>query len=435
MPYKQFFILGCIFAAMLLTPSSYACTTFCLDSDDNLVVGKNFDWPIGDALLVVNKRNVTKTAYFWTGEQTAVWTSKYGSVTFNPHGAEHPFSGMNEVGLVVSAMGLSASIYQAPDSRPVISALQWIQYQLDNAATVAQVISSDLDLRISNDDQMTLHFLVCDSTGTCATIEFIDGELVYHTQETMPVKVLANSMYSSDLEHWEKGEIPEDDWSTTERFFTAAQMLEDYDSAVSGPAIDYTFDILSNLTWWIDTQWSIAYDIQNQRINFHTFGNENRRYVDLSSFDFSCSTPVKVLDVQQDLSGDISDNFIDYTYEINRDLIEKAYAGYDVSDQFLDAIAGCPETTVCSEVCELDIKYRKIKSKKLTKSRKRMLRITGGEGFNPYDGIDLGPLTWQKMFFNERKNRLRILAIVPEGLAPGIIPIRVGECFGEIEIH
>jgi len=132
MNYQRLFLLCCIWIAAFLPQSSHACTTFCLDNDDELVVGKNFDWPIGDALIVVNKRNVSKTASLdpaWIGEQPASWTSKYGSVTFNPWGREFSFSGMNEAGLVISGMGLgSATTYPAPDSRPAIDAMQWIQY-------------------------------------------------------------------------------------------------------------------------------------------------------------------------------------------------------------------------------------------------------------------------------------------------------------------
>ena len=434
MNYQRLFLLCCIWIAAFLPQSSHACTTFCLDNDDELVVGKNFDWPIGDALIVVNKRNVSKTASLdpaWIGEQPASWTSKYGSVTFNPWGREFSFSGMNEAGLVISGMGLgSATTYPAPDSRPAIDAMQWIQYQLDNSATVEDVIASDTVLRISNSTTWPFHFFVCDSTGNCATIEFIDGNLIYHTQETMPVKVLANTIYSEDLESWEKKEIPEGDWSTG-RFLTAAQMLEDYDPETSGPATDYTFTILSDLTWFVPNQWSIAYDVQHRRISFHTLNNGDIRYFDMNSFDFSCQTPVRVLDIQEDLSGNVAGDFIDYTYEINRTLIGKTL---HASDEVLDALAGYPETTVCADTCELDIKHKKIKSKKLSKSRKRVLHITGDEGFDIFGQIDLGPITLQKKSFNAKKNRLKIKVLVPAGLRPGTVPIWVGSCFGEIEV-
>ena len=115
---------------------------------------------------------------------------------------------MNEAGLVVSAMGLEQTEYPAPDARLTFSARQWIQYQLDTAATVAQVIASDAEVRISNSDPWTLHFFICDSQGNCAAIEFLDGVMVVHhtAQKTMPVKVLANTIYSRDLEYWENKE-------------------------------------------------------------------------------------------------------------------------------------------------------------------------------------------------------------------------------------
>jgi len=134
------------------------------------------------------------------------------------------------------------------------------------------------------------------------------------------------------------------------------------------------------------------------------------------------------------LSGDISGNFIDYTYEINRDLIEKAYDTYDLTDEVLDALAYYPETTECTGACELYIKHKKIRAKKLSKPKKVVLKITGGDIFDIHGRIDLGPLTWQKSLFKRRKNLLKIKVLVPAGLEPGIIPVSVGNCYGEIEI-
>ena len=347
----------CILFVFLIPRSSQPCTTFCLDEGNQPVVGKNFDWMVGDALVIINKRTVSKTAFLnpeWDEEQPAIWVSKYGSVTFNPWGREFPFSGINESGLVVSAMGLGESEYPAPDSRPSITACQWIQYQLDNFSTVEEVITGDSQLRISPSDPMPYHFLICDSRENCATLEFIGGKLVYHTRETMPVKVLTNITYAKCIEYWEKNEMPTPDYAVSvKRFIIAADMLTNYDPETSGSAIDYAFNILSNVTWFIPTQWYIVYDIQNLRVYFHTLDNEQIRYVDLSSFDFSCKTPVKVLDIKENLSGDVSGNFVDYTYEINRKyslLIDNAYFGYDLPDELLDAFAHYPETTVCTEI-------------------------------------------------------------------------------------
>jgi choloylglycine hydrolase len=351
----RLFFICCIFIATFLPQTSHACTTFCLDTHDELVVGKNFNWFTSDALIIVNKRNVSKTAFAppdWTGGEPFSWTSKYGSVTFNFFGPEFPESGMNEAGLVVSVMTMDLTEYPAPDARPAIAAIQWIQYQLDTAATVEDVIASDAKMRISG--LKLFHFFICDSLGNCASIEFLDGVAVVHqtTQETMPVKVLANSPYSTDLEYRESREIRVDMPCSAERFCTAAQMLEDYDPETSGPATDYTFTILSNLTGLLPIQWSIAYDVQHRRISFHTFKNRDIRYVDMDSFDFSCQTPVKVLDIQENLSGNVAGNFIDYTYELNRTLIGKTIPFIiDSPEEVLDAFAHYPETTKCAGAC------------------------------------------------------------------------------------
>ena len=87
-----------------------------------------------------------------------------------------------------------------------------------------------------------------------------------------------------------------------------------------------------------------------------------------------------------------------------------------------------------ADACKLTIKHNKIRAKKLSKPKKVVLKITGGESFDIFGRIDLSPLTWQKVSFKSKKNLLKVKAIVPAGLEPGIITVSVGDCFGEIEI-
>ena len=360
---RTLLLVICILLACLIPQSSQPCTTFYFDDGDQPVFGRNFDWMIGDALVIVNKRNVSKTAMVNDSEtgisQPVSWTSQFGSVTFNMICRELPMGGINEVGLVVELMMLVDTQYPEPDSRPYTNSLQWIQYQLDNFSTVEEVIASDSQLKIRGvPADYGTHYLVSDRNGNCASIEFLDGKLVYHTNETMPAKILTNSTYEESTaflyEHIGWGgdsPIPQSS-SSLDRFVRAADMVKNYDPVSSGPAVDYVFDILANVAQsgkFSATQWSIAYDIKILRIYFHTLENEQIRYVDLSSLDFSCKTPVRILDINEDLSGDISNNFVDYSYEMNRDLIEKNYP--DMSDEDIDALANYPETTVCMENC------------------------------------------------------------------------------------
>lgn len=73
------------------------------------------------------------------------------------------------------------------------------------------------------------------------------------------------------------------------------------------------------------TRWSFVYDIGRLQIYFRTNNNQNIRIVNLNSFDFTNSTPVKVLDINSSLSGDVTDAFTDYTPQININFVKTVF--------------------------------------------------------------------------------------------------------------
>ena len=117
-----------------------ACTTFCINDSTNLIFGRNLDFEVGFGHVIINKRNIKKTAMIQPPEKAIKWISKYGSLTFNQAGKEFPHGGINEKGLVIEQMWLSETTYPEIDERYSMSAFQWIQYQLDNSETVNEVI-------------------------------------------------------------------------------------------------------------------------------------------------------------------------------------------------------------------------------------------------------------------------------------------------------
>ncbi len=336
----------------ILPKPCQACTTFCLDNNGRPVFGRNFDWILENGLIVVNKRGVTKKALGQEGKQLS-WISKYGSVTFNQFGREFPLGGMNEAGLVIESMMLDETKYPLTDSRPEIGISQWIQYQLDIHDSIDDVIASDSQLRINGSKGSNLHFLICDKTGNCSTIEFIDGKLIYHTDAKMPVKVLTNNTYAESISSWEKGKIPEKDKTQSiERFFRSAEMVNSGVPGLNQNPINFAFSILKEAEQdTYKTQWSIVYDIADQVIFFRTGNHHAIRYFSFKSFDFSCHTPVKILDINADLSGDVTDKFINYNYQINRDLIRfvflKTYFTHPTED-ILDQISKYSDSTLCN---------------------------------------------------------------------------------------
>jgi hypothetical integral membrane protein (TIGR02206 family) len=351
---KVFFV--CIVFVCVMPQAGQPCSTFCLDHNGQPVFGRNYDWMVEDALVIVNKRHVSKVAA--TGAHPASWTSKYGSLTFNQYGHEFTHGGINEAGLVVENMWLDATEYPAPDARPTLDNLQWAQYQLDNFSTVAEVIASDSQIRITPNGAK-IHYLICDSTGACASIEFLEGKMVVHTGETMPFNVLTNNTYAESVEFLKQhegfgGTLPIADTNASlDRFARVANLLKHYDPSDSGSAIEYAFGILTNVAQGDRTKWSIVYDIPKRRIYFRTLTNPQLRYVDLNAFDFSCKTPIKVLDINAGKSGDVTNDFVDYTFQLNRTLVGNAFkkTGFtaNIPDEMLDLIAHYPESTVCTE--------------------------------------------------------------------------------------
>src|SRR5688500_4128222 len=89
-------------ALSLIPASAYPCSTFCLVRGDEVLFGRNYDFEIGDGLVLTNQRGVRKTS----SAGTLHWVSRYGSVTFNQWGREFPMDGMNESGLVIALMWL-----------------------------------------------------------------------------------------------------------------------------------------------------------------------------------------------------------------------------------------------------------------------------------------------------------------------------------------
>ena len=95
-----------------------ACTTFMLERGAERVVGKSYDWYMGQGLVLVNKRGVAKRSLpVKPGDRPAQWQSRHASVTFNQYGREFPAGGMNDAGLVVEIMWLDSSTYEKADDR------------------------------------------------------------------------------------------------------------------------------------------------------------------------------------------------------------------------------------------------------------------------------------------------------------------------------
>lgn len=53
-------------------------------------------------------------------------------------------------------------------------------------------------------------------------------------------------------------------------------------------------------------------------INKRNVTKKNIKYLSFNSFDFNCDTPIKLIDIHSNISGECSENFINYTSELNK---------------------------------------------------------------------------------------------------------------------
>jgi penicillin V acylase-like amidase (Ntn superfamily) len=266
---------------------------------------------------------------------------------------------MNEAGLVIELMWLEEAEYPQVDDRPAVDNLQWIQYHLDRSATVAEVLAGDADVRISRGDQAALHFLVADSTGAIAAVEFIGGEMTVHTGDSMPAPVLTNNTYEQSMAYLEThqgfgGALPVPrSRRSLDRFVRAAAAVSEFDPGAGDNAVDFAFGVLAAVGQGESTQWSIVYDMDGLRVSFRTNGNPGTRSIDLKRLDFACDSPVLVLDINADLTGDVTELLEPYTLEANRALVGRAFAKTrflaETPESSLDYLSRYPGTTTCQQ--------------------------------------------------------------------------------------
>jgi len=307
-------------AALAATPAS-SCTTVCLLEKDRAVVAYNYDFHAPDGLVLVNKRGTRKVSM--VPSQAATWTAVHGSVTFNQFGRDNPMTGLNEKGLMVSQMWLDETKYPAADSRPVVGILEWIQYNLDRHASVPEVLANAEAVRPMS--RFTIHYLVADRSGDVATLEYLDGKLVVHHGAALPVRALTNSTYADSVAAFEQarraGNVPASR-SSLDRFVRAAVLA----GAGQADPLGRGFEVLASVAQPNLTRWSIVYDLGAGEVHYRTDGNNAIRRITLASLDFSCSTPVRMLDVTTGTTGDVSAAFEDYTTSGMRALIESTYS-------------------------------------------------------------------------------------------------------------
>ncbi len=362
-----------------LAATALACSTFATHTREGTLFGRNTDGEMAIVgQLLVNKRGVEKSSVPWvfagpgaSDQQRVQWVSSYGSLTFTHFGREFPDGGVNEAGLIVEEMTLGGAEYSNNASRPSISVQQWIQYQLDNFASVDEVLDHVDDFNLRG---WPWHFSVADQQGNCAVLEFIGGALKASRGFLGNGCILTNHSLSEAL--FELGQAqsnPEflqghEPFSSTARFVTASQTLDEGAPQGFNARRDYAFGLLESIAQGDNTFRSIVYDLGAGLVYFRTVDEPGIKSVALGELDFSASTPVLALALDTPGSGDVTAQLGPYDPQANLQTVEAVFeliratpgvseqldlelveAGLDERD-FIRVIASYPESTTLSEV-------------------------------------------------------------------------------------
>ena len=319
-----------------------ACTTFMLERGAERVVGKSYDWYMGQGLVMVNKRGVAKQSLpAKPGDRPARWLSRHASVTFNQYGRERPAGGMNDAGLVVEVMWLDASTYERADDRPTLNELQWIQYQLDNFSTVAEMTGAAPGLSVSP-VYARVHYLACDRSGACAAFEHVGGKQVI----TPGARALTNHSYADSVAWAARQKQPPAGAGSLERFTRASRQAA---APPAGDLVTGAFALLDDVRW-SESQWNIVYDPVHLRVSFRTRTNRNIKTLDLGKLDASCARPVALLDIDADLNGDVTSRLRPYDDATTRNVLERSVRGIrsQLPPGAVDRLVAYPAAQACA---------------------------------------------------------------------------------------
>jgi choloylglycine hydrolase len=272
------------------------------------------------------------------------WTSKYGSVTV----AGWDFAtidAFNEKGLAANGLYLAEADYGKPvanETRKPMSLNAWVQYAVDNFATVAEavealkkepfyIVAQELPGGLSG----SAHLSISDASGDSAIFEYVGGKLnIYHDKQ---YKVMTNSpTFDKQLGlngYWNEvgGQtfLPGTN-RASDRFVRASHYMEtvkkpEGDEAALATALSVIRNVSVPLGITTpgkpnvaSTQWRTMADHKNMMYFFESPSSPYLVWVDLKKTDFSAGAPVRRLALTDDsvpltdgkfLSGEVSGYF------------------------------------------------------------------------------------------------------------------------------
>ncbi|MBE6457608.1 MAG: choloylglycine hydrolase family protein [Alphaproteobacteria bacterium] len=330
-------ILTTAAAMFLLSPAAFACTGITVKSTDGATIAaRTMDWSGAEnnSMYTIVPRGHAQQSLLPNGEMDGLsFISLYGYVGLAVQQPEFVIDGTNEA-------GLSAALFYFPnygeyepynenDQDISLADFQVVSWILSRFSSIDQVKSAINNVRIINVDPSaaTVHWRITEPSGRQVVMEIVDGRPNFYENE---IGVLTNSpgfpWHMTNLNNYVNlhpgGAGPTKfgpitlrafgsgagflglpgDFTPPSRFVRAA-FLQTYSLPPSNAynAMQQAFQILDNVNVPLGvqfavgrapndmpaaTQWTIATDLQNMRIYYHTMYNRTIRSIDMHDIDF-----------------------------------------------------------------------------------------------------------------------------------------------------
>ena len=315
-----------------------ACTRVVYQGKDNTVLtARSMDWKEDTrSNLWIFPRGMKRNGEI--GKNPLEWTSKYGSVVASAYDICST-DGMNEKGLVANLLWLAESEYPQWDGKkPGLSIAAWVQYILDNFATVDEAVSYVekgtfevvSDMMPDGTRMATLHLSISDADGDNAIFEYIGGELKIHHDKSY--QVMTNSpVFDQQLalnDYWKNiggtTFLPGTN-RAADRFVRASFYINAIPKvADTRTAVASVFSVIRNTSVPLgittpnepnisSTRWRTVSDQKNKVYFFESTIQPHVFWVNLQDVDFSEKAPVKMLDLVsgKTYAGNTAEQFVE----------------------------------------------------------------------------------------------------------------------------
>lgn len=188
-------VLGAVLAGALCAgPASPCSRVLWNDNGLGVLVGRNMDWfeDIRSNIWVL-PRGVERDGL--APKNPLKWTSKYGSVVVTAYDCATA-DGLNEKGLAGHMLYLpETTVAPRDEAVPGLCMSLWIQYYLDNFATVEEAVAATkakpyqllMAVEPTSKKPATVHIALNDRAGDSAILECLGGEIKIHHDRSYTV--------------------------------------------------------------------------------------------------------------------------------------------------------------------------------------------------------------------------------------------------------